>query len=51
MLFDLHMLLRPNPSKRDDQDAQEFLDLLLPAKKEEQEETRTEVKVDDISQI
>ena len=43
MLFDLHMLLRPNPPKRDDQDAQEFLDLLLPAV--------AEVKVDDISQI
>ena len=29
MLFDLEMILRPVPSKRDEQDAQDFLDILF----------------------
>ena len=29
MLFELEMILRPKPTKRDEQDAQEFIEILL----------------------
>ena len=35
MLLDLEMILRPVPVRRDEDDAQEFLDILFPSVEEE----------------